>query len=100
MLSAMVNAETITNAAGQKVTIFTADQQLYSVVLDITWAYSVRWLNFVPRLGGMHWIMSFVGCVGKLMSGSGLQQLMSSAFAGVEKMLIGKTRSFFYEYFV
>ena len=34
--------------------------------------------------------MNFVGCVGKLMEGSGLNKFMSSAFAGVEKMLIGK----------
>ena len=34
--------------------------------------------------------MSFVGAVGKLMKNSGLDLLMKSAFAGVEKMLIGK----------
>ena len=34
--------------------------------------------------------MSFVGAVGKLMKNSVLDLLMKSAFAGVEKMLIGK----------
>ena len=34
--------------------------------------------------------MKFVGCVGKLMEGSGLNKLMTSAFSGVKKMLIGK----------
>ena len=38
----------------------------------------------------MHWLMSFVGAVGKLMKNSVLDLLMKSAFAGVEKMLIGK----------
>ena len=38
----------------------------------------------------MHWVMSFVGCIGKLMANSGLEKLMSSAFAGVNKMLLGK----------
>ena len=37
MLTAMVDAEKVTNATGQKITVFTADQQLYSVVLDIVW---------------------------------------------------------------
>jgi len=32
----------------------------------------------------MHWLMSFVGAVGKLMKNSGLDLLMKSAFAGVE----------------
>ena len=38
----------------------------------------------------MHWLMSFVGSIGKLMKNSGLDMLMKTAFAGVDKMLIGK----------
>ena len=34
--------------------------------------------------------MSFSGCIGKLMANSGLEKVMSCAFAGVSKMLIGK----------
>ena len=34
--------------------------------------------------------MNFVGSVGKLMVVSGLKKLMTSAFSGVEKMLISK----------
>ena len=34
--------------------------------------------------------MNFVGCVNKLMANSSLEKLMSSAFGGVSKMLIGK----------
>ena len=49
-----------------------------------------RWTYLYPRICGMHWLMSFVGSVGKLMKNSGLDMLMKTAFAGVEKMLIGK----------
>ena len=35
-------------------------------------------------------LMNFIGSVGKLMSGSGLDKLMSKAFRGVEMMLQGK----------
>ena len=45
---------------------------------------------FVSRLGGMHFLMSFIECIGSLMEGSGLKEIMKSAFAGVEKMLLGK----------
>ena len=90
MLTAMEDAERITNDAGQECTVFTVDQQLYAVVLDIIWSNPERWVNFVPRLGGMHWLTSFIGACGSLMKGSGLNQWLSSAFASVEKMLIGK----------
>ena len=58
--------------------------------MDIIWEDPVRWKHFYPQLGGMHWLMSFVGAVGKLMKNSGLDLLMKTAFAGVEKMLLGK----------
>ena len=38
----------------------------------------------------MHWVMSFVGCIGALMKNSGLLSWLKSAFGGAEKMLIGK----------
>ena len=90
MLTAMTDVEKKTKEAGQQQTVFTADQQLYRVALDIIWSNPERWKNFIPRLGGMHWLMSFVGSVGKLMEGSGLDKLMGAAFAGVIKMLVGK----------
>ena len=43
-----------------------------------------------PRLDGMHLFMSFVGCCGTLMAGSGLSEVLSVAFAGVKKMFSGK----------
>ena len=67
ILTAMCNVEDFTEKSGQKETVFTCDQQLYRVTMDIIWNNPQRWVNFYPRLGGMHWIMSFVGSVGKLM---------------------------------
>ncbi len=46
--------------------------------------------DFVPRRGGIHTLMSFIGAVGTLMSNIGLEEVMNSAFAGVPKMLSGK----------
>ena len=80
----------LTNEAGQAYTVFTVDQQLYCVILDIIWTSPQRFPNFIPRIGGMHWLMSSVGSVGVLMENSGLQMMMKSAFAGTEKMLTGK----------
>ena len=38
----------------------------------------------------MHFLMRYVGAVGVLMAGSGLEELMKAAFGGVMKMLTGK----------
>lgn len=48
--------------------------------------------SIVLRLGGFHTEMSYLGCVGHLMSGSGLQELLQVVYAqnSVEHMLSGK----------
>ena len=90
MLTAMCEAKRLTKEAGQNVTIFTADQQLYKVMVDITWDEKEEFNDFIPCIGGIHWLMSFVGCVGTLMANSGLAGILKSTFAGTEKMLSGK----------
>ena len=54
------------------------------------WADHFLWMFYVPRLGGMHWLMSFIGSFGALMVGSGFKEILRSAFRGTEKMLLGK----------
>lgn len=90
MKTALVEAQRLTSLTGQKWTIFTTDQQLYQVAVQITWAERELFKNIIPRLGGMHMLMSFVGCIGHLMEGSGLAQIMETTFGGVEKLLSGK----------
>ena len=90
MLTAMLEAQRLTNATGQVYTIFTNDQQLYRVAVNITWVYSDLFTHFVPRLGGMHTLMSFIGAIGTLMADTGLETIMNAAFGGVQKMLTGK----------
>jgi len=69
--------------------IFTNDQQLYQVAVNITWENQSMYSMFVPRLGGMLMMMSFVGAVGTLMQGSELEDILKSTFAGVRKLLSG-----------
>ena len=91
MLTTMAEAPRINHEAGQSVTVFIADQQVYRVALDILWTYETRFTNFVPRIGVMHWVMSFVGCIGVLMKNRSLLSWLESAFGVAEKMLTGKT---------
>lgn len=91
MKTAMLEAKRLTEKVGQAVTIFTVDLQLYRVGLQVQWAYpEVFGKDFILRLGGMHFLMSFVGAIGNLMAGSGLEEIMRAAFGGVPKMLTGK----------
>ena len=39
----------------------------------------------MPQIGGMHWIMGFLGTVGVLMKNSGLVTWLKKAFRGTEK---------------
>ena len=48
MLTAMCEAKRLTKEAGQNVTIFTADQQLYKVMVDITWDQKEKFNDFIP----------------------------------------------------
>jgi hypothetical protein len=89
-MTAMQEAKKLTLKSGQNFTVFTADQQLYRVMLNVIWAYPEKFVEFIPGLGGMHMLMSFIGCVGSLMADTGLEELMKAAFGGVEKMLSGK----------
>ena len=50
VLTAMHEVEKVSNEAGQTFSIFTCDQQLYRVCVDIVWANPSRWANFFPVL--------------------------------------------------
>ena len=91
MLSAMLEAQKFTSETGQSITIFTVDQQLYKVMIDIVWVYPELFINFVSRLGSMHWLPSYVGCIGTPMPNSGVEEILKCRFAGVANMLSGKT---------
>ena len=49
----------------------------------------------VIRLGGFHTIMSFLGCIGYLMSGTGIWEALEVVYAGntVPHLLSGKAVS-------
>lgn len=67
ILTAMVDTQDQTKRCEECVTLFTA--------VGIKWAYQDRVLHFVPRLGGMHMLMSFGGCIRNLMANSGLKEV-------------------------
>ena len=72
--------------------MFTADQQLYHVMVNVLWVHPE--MCFPTSFHGLEeciCFMSFVGCVGTLMTSSALEEVLKSAFGGVPRMLTGKT---------
>ena len=90
IMTAMTRAQELSQSAGQEYTFLTLDLQLYKLCIDVLWVHPDKFPNFYPRLGGMHLLMSFMGCIGTLMKDTGLTELLSPVFAGVSKMLSGK----------
>ena len=77
LITALIEAERVTSNAGQKIVIFSWAQQLYRVLLNILFATPDMFPNVLPRLGGMHMLMSFVGATaGSSMAESGLKDIL------------------------
>ena len=54
VLTTMTEAEKINNQAGQNITIFTGDQQLYRVTLEAMWRELNHFQHFISPICGMH----------------------------------------------
>lgn len=76
---------------GQKTCIVTFDQPLYYKAQDILNSGDGDLKNVIVRLGGFHLLMSFMGCIGVIMAGSGLRHLLSTIYAenSLDKLLCG-----------
>jgi len=71
----------------------TFDQPLWLKAIEISKAAALN--SIVCRLGGFHLRMSFLGSVGTVMHGSGLQEVVGFVYGSdtVEHMLSGKALS-------
>ena len=90
VLTSITRGFEVTRASTQDILILTCDQAIYKIVIDITFHQPDLLTNIVAILGGMHFLMDFVGCVGTLMADSGLKEILMTSFGSVEKMLQGK----------
>ena len=63
---------------GIPIPCITFDQPFWQKATGIT---KIENLNVVCRLGGFHTLMSFMGSIGNIMSGSGLKELLEEVYA-------------------
>lgn len=97
VFTALKYAATDCNQQGLNSCFVTFDQPLYIKAREITSSLSDDHLfkTIIVRLGGFHMLMSYMGCIGHTMAGSGLKDVLSTVFApnSVEKMLTGRAYS-------
>ena len=91
MLTSITRGFEVTRDSNQGILVLTCDQQIYKIVVDITFHQPELLTGIVVILGGMHFLMDCVGCVGTLMADSGLKDIMSTTFGSFDKMLQSKT---------
>ena len=84
ILTGIIESCRITKHTGQSMTVFTADQQLCRVAVNVVWVYHELSDDFVLRLGGS---------VGALMGNSGLEEVLKAVSGGVTRMLTEKNFS-------
>jgi hypothetical protein len=90
VLTSLKYIEEFIKSHGQKYMHLVVDLQLFKVAIQIKWSDPTRWKYLLVRPGGMHTLMSFLGCVGVLMKDTGLEDILNVAYNGVSSMLSGK----------
>ena len=63
------------------------DMQLYIQAMQIKWNEPQAFDKLILRPGVMHTVQNVCGCIGQLMMGSGLADLIGSAFGGVGSIM-------------
>ena len=83
----------LTNYLCQETTVITGDQPVYQILINIKRNIQKN-MERVVRLGGFHVAVNFMGAVGCLMKGSGIEELLVESSAckkgTAEKVLNGK----------
>ena len=83
MQTSMTQAEKLSFEHWQRFCIYTCDQQLCSITASILWHNTELAKYFYQWLGCMHFLISYVGNIGVLMTG--LKEILEKAFGGVPK---------------
>ena len=90
VLTTMTYCQQVMHQQGSPYCILTADMQLFNMASQIRWCDIDTWQTIVLHPGGMYTSMSFLGVIGHLMKGGGLEEILGVAFSGINSMLNGK----------
>jgi hypothetical protein len=84
----------ITEKLCQKYTLLTMDLAAAKIALDIVWSDPDKYSSVIVNLGPFHVMCSFVGAIGKWMTGSGFEEMLIDSGLGasgsIAKVIDGK----------
>ncbi|KAL8597460.1 hypothetical protein ACOMHN_050958 [Nucella lapillus] len=91
VLTTLIYLEKTLKTFGMQYAHLSVDLQLYQKACLVQWGDPDRWKALVLHPGMMHTLMSFLGCIGTLMKASGVDVLLTAAFAGIAGITTGKS---------
>ena len=74
VLPSITKGSEVTRASNQDILALTCEQAIYKIVVDITFKQPELLTNIIAILGGMHFLMDFISCIGTLMAESGIKE--------------------------
>ncbi|CAG9771492.1 unnamed protein product [Ceutorhynchus assimilis] len=82
----------------QKHVIITVDEAIYEIVYGLKKTISEKCKNVIPRMGGFHICLNFLGALGRIMSNSGIEDLLVEAnilLPGTANKVIGGGKDYY-----
>ena len=97
MMTALEEAIWLTDQTCQLYNIITSNHQLYKVLVDIKRVHPLKYSKVIFRLDSMYLMISFINCMGNLMSNSSLDETLTAETYGKKFPQIFHTlRMFFF----
>lgn len=56
--------------------VITVDEAIYEIVYGLKTKFPQKYKNVIPRMGGFHICLNFLGAIGRIMSNSGLEDIL------------------------
>lgn len=63
----------------QDYVVITADEAIYEIVHGLKEKFPERYSSLVPRMGGFHICLNFLGAIGRIMANSGIEDILVEA---------------------
>lgn len=91
ILTTLTYMQRTLNDMGMMYAHVSIDMQLFAVSKQVCWSKPHSLQNIICHPGGMHIMQSFIGCIAKLMKGSGLEVYVAAAYRGLTGIFNGKS---------
>ena len=88
--STIKTAIALSHVRAGKEDIFTADQQIYKIVINVVFREPLHFDSIIPVLGGMYMLMNFIHAAAIIMKGFWTQRIPVSTFGSLDSIISRK----------